>query len=252
MNPPPDAGEQDLPEYSLETYRREGLLSPPGAEPAAHDGTGRVQLSFTVEDKEAPPVLKQVRVPPGVSVFDSASWNGIAIDSTCGGHGTCHKCKVRVSPATAVSRHDARTFSTAELDAGWRLACLVAGDPRPRGRRTAADHAAEGRDRRRRPPGHPAARGPEAVRRARRADPRGPAPRPRPAAGGDRRPRAGGRPPCPAPAPRRAAAGGLQGDRGRRRRGTDRRRARRHDRRPARDRVRPRAPPRSSPPCSTW
>ena len=125
MNPPPDAGEQDLPEYSLETYRREGLLSPPGAEPAAHDGTGRVQLSFTVEDKEAPPVLKQVRVPPGVSVFDSASWNGIAIDSTCGGHGTCHKCKVRVSPATAVSRHDARTFSTAELDAGWRLACLV-------------------------------------------------------------------------------------------------------------------------------
>ncbi len=125
MNPPPDAGEQDLPEYSLETYRREGLLAPPGAEPAAHDGTGRVQLSFTVEDKEAPPVQKQVRVPPGVSVFDSASWNGIAIDSTCGGHGTCHKCKVRVSPATAVHRHDARTFSTAELDAGWRLACLV-------------------------------------------------------------------------------------------------------------------------------
>ena len=109
MNPPPDAGEQDLPEYSLETYRREGLLAPPGAEPAAHDGTGRVQLSFTVEDKEAPAVHKQVRVPPGVSVFDSASWNGIAIDSTCGGHGTCHKCKVRVSPSTAVNRHDART-----------------------------------------------------------------------------------------------------------------------------------------------
>ena len=64
-------------------------------------------------------------MPPGVSVFDSASWNGIAIDSTCGGHGTCHKCKVRVSPATPVTRHDARTFSPAELDAGWRLACLV-------------------------------------------------------------------------------------------------------------------------------
>ena len=66
-----------------------------------------------------------MRVPPGVSVFDSASWNGIAIDSTCGGHGTCHKCKVRVSPATAVTRHDARTFNPSELDAGWRLACLV-------------------------------------------------------------------------------------------------------------------------------
>ena len=100
-------------------------MAPSGAEPVAHDGTGRVQLSFTVEDKEAPPAHKQVRVPPGVSVFDSASWNGIAIDSTCGGHGTCHKCKVRVSPVTPVTRHDARTFSPTELDAGWRLACLV-------------------------------------------------------------------------------------------------------------------------------
>jgi uncharacterized 2Fe-2S/4Fe-4S cluster protein (DUF4445 family) len=113
------------PEFSLDAVHREGLIARSGAEPVAHDGTGRVQLSFTVEDKEAPPTQKQVRVPPGVSVFDSASWNGIAIDSTCGGHGTCHKCKVRVSPATAVTRHDARTFSPGELDAGWRLACLV-------------------------------------------------------------------------------------------------------------------------------
>ena len=117
--------EPEQPEFSLDAVRREGLLAPAGVEPAAHDGTGRVQLSFTVEDKEAPPAQRQVRVPPGVSVFDSASWNGIAIDSTCGGHGTCHKCKVRVSPATGVTRHDARTFTPRELDDGWRLACLV-------------------------------------------------------------------------------------------------------------------------------
>jgi len=117
--------EPEQPEFSLDAVRREGLLAPAGVEPAAHDGTGRVQLSFTVEDKEAPPARRQVRVPPGVSVFDSASWNGIAIDSTCGGHGTCHKCKVRVSPATGVTRHDARTFTPRELDDGWRLACLV-------------------------------------------------------------------------------------------------------------------------------
>ena len=43
----------------------------PSVAPA--DGTGRVQLSFTVEDKEAPPTQRTVRVPPGVSVFDSAS-----------------------------------------------------------------------------------------------------------------------------------------------------------------------------------
>ncbi len=117
--------EREEPEFSLDAVRREGLLAPSGAEPVAHDGTGRVQLSFTVEDKEAPPTQRQVRVPPGVSVFDSASWNGIAIDSTCGGHGTCHKCKVRMSPVTGVTLHDQRTFTPAELEAGWRLACLV-------------------------------------------------------------------------------------------------------------------------------
>ena len=65
-----------------------------------------------------------VRVPPGVSVFDAASWNGIAIDSTCGGHGTCKKCKVRIVegelPATPL---DARAFDEAQLAEGWRLAC---------------------------------------------------------------------------------------------------------------------------------
>ena len=35
-------------------------------------------------------------MPSGTPVFDAASWNGIAIDSTCGGHGTCKKCKVRI------------------------------------------------------------------------------------------------------------------------------------------------------------
>ena len=120
-----EPGELDQSEFSLGSFGREGLIEPPGQGPAAHDGTGRVTLSFTVEDKEAPPAQRTVRVPPGVSVFDSASWNGIAIDSTCGGHGTCHKCKVRVSPVTPVTRHDARTFNPEQLDAGWRLACLV-------------------------------------------------------------------------------------------------------------------------------
>jgi uncharacterized 2Fe-2S/4Fe-4S cluster protein (DUF4445 family) len=86
-----------------------------------HDGSGRVQLSFTVEGGQD----RDVRVPPGVSVFDSASWNGIAIDSTCGGHGTCHKCKVKLDTLTPVSRHDRRTFSEDELAGGWRLACLA-------------------------------------------------------------------------------------------------------------------------------
>jgi uncharacterized 2Fe-2S/4Fe-4S cluster protein (DUF4445 family) len=91
-----------------------------------HDGTGRVELSFTVQDPDPERTTqRQVRVPPGVTVFDSASWNGIAIDSTCGGHGTCHKCKVRIDGPSPISRHDVKTFSRDQLDAGWRLACLV-------------------------------------------------------------------------------------------------------------------------------
>ena len=65
-----------------------------------------------------------VRVPPGVTVFDAASWNGIAIDSTCGGHGTCKKCKVKVTTGSVpISRLDLRAFEPIELENGWRLAC---------------------------------------------------------------------------------------------------------------------------------
>ena len=65
-------------------------------------------------------------MPAGVSVFDAASWNGIAIDSTCGGHGTCKKCKVRMlDGAAAPSALDIRAFSPDELRDGWRLACRV-------------------------------------------------------------------------------------------------------------------------------
>ena len=124
MNTP---GGTDLPvDFTLDAVRREGLLAPPGTETAPHDGTGRVELSFTVASgSDAPPTQRAVRVPPGVTVFDSASWNGIAIDSTCGGHGTCHKCKVRIDGPTGISRHDLRTFTREQLDDGWRLACLV-------------------------------------------------------------------------------------------------------------------------------
>jgi uncharacterized 2Fe-2S/4Fe-4S cluster protein (DUF4445 family) len=84
-----------------------------------HDGSGRVRLRFTPADKE-------FRVPPGVSVFEAASWNGIAIDSTCGGHGTCRKCKVRILDGTvAVSPLDVRYLDAEELRQGWRLACLA-------------------------------------------------------------------------------------------------------------------------------
>ena len=82
-------------------------------------GLGRVQLQFT-------PSGTDVRVPPGVTVFDAASWNGLAIDSTCGGHGTCKKCKIQVIEGEVpVSRLDIRAFSPEQLADGWRLACVA-------------------------------------------------------------------------------------------------------------------------------
>jgi uncharacterized 2Fe-2S/4Fe-4S cluster protein (DUF4445 family) len=84
---------------------------------APDDGAQRVRLRFLPDGAE-------VRVPSGTPVFDAASWNGIAIDSTCGGHGTCKKCKVRVlSGELPISSVDPRAFTTQELRDGWRLAC---------------------------------------------------------------------------------------------------------------------------------
>src|SRR5205085_1552181 len=66
----------------------------------------------------------ETRGPAGTTRFDAASWNGIAIDSTCGGHGTCKKCKVRVVSGTVpIGSIDPRAFEPDELKAGWRLAC---------------------------------------------------------------------------------------------------------------------------------
>ena len=71
-------------------------------------------------------------MPAGATLFDAASWNGIAVDSTCGGHGTCRKCKMQVVEGeVAVSRLDPRAFTPDELRAG-----VAAGVSRPGHRRT--------------------------------------------------------------------------------------------------------------------
>lgn len=89
------------------------------SEQVAETGQGRVQLHFT-------PSGQEVRVPPGVTVFDAASWNGLAIDSTCGGHGTCKKCKIQITEGEVpISRLDIRAFTPEQLKDGWRLACMA-------------------------------------------------------------------------------------------------------------------------------
>ncbi|MGH3203460.1 MAG: ASKHA domain-containing protein [Streptosporangiaceae bacterium] len=67
---------------------------------------------------------RAVRVPYGVTLFDAASWNGIAIDSTCGGHGTCKKCRIKIADdPPAPSSLDIRAYTPQEIKDGWRLAC---------------------------------------------------------------------------------------------------------------------------------
>ncbi len=70
------------------------------------------------------PYEKSTRIPPGTTLFSAAHWIGLPIDSTCGGRGTCGKCKVQVIQggleATAADRKQLRAN---ELEAGWRLSC---------------------------------------------------------------------------------------------------------------------------------
>jgi uncharacterized 2Fe-2S/4Fe-4S cluster protein (DUF4445 family) len=67
------------------------------------------------------------RTPDGTTIFDAAAWAGVQIENTCGGHGACGRCKVRIAEgAKAAGAADQRHLSTAEIEKGWRLACRTA------------------------------------------------------------------------------------------------------------------------------
>ncbi len=70
------------------------------------------------------PFDKTTRVPPGTTLFSAAHWIGLPIDSTCGGRGTCGKCKVQVLQGGGeITTADRKQLRAAELEAGWRLSC---------------------------------------------------------------------------------------------------------------------------------
>ena len=81
--------------------RRDGPTAPgqrtcprgarPGRTPTAGPGPRPVRVDLVFE-----PARGGCGCRTGVTMFDAASWNGIAIDSTCGGHGTCKKCTGQV------------------------------------------------------------------------------------------------------------------------------------------------------------
>jgi len=98
---------------------------------AEEEVTQPVRVNLTFNERA-------VRVPYGVTLFDAASWNGIAIDSTCGGHGTCKKCRIRIAEdPPAPSSLDIRAYSPQEIKdgGGWLAAPRPPGTPRSRCRR---------------------------------------------------------------------------------------------------------------------
>jgi uncharacterized 2Fe-2S/4Fe-4S cluster protein (DUF4445 family) len=71
------------------------------------------------------PVGKRVHVDAGSTLLDAAQSGGIAIASLCGGIGSCDSCKVRLisGKLTPATLEEQATFSPADLEAGYRLAC---------------------------------------------------------------------------------------------------------------------------------
>lgn len=70
------------------------------------------------------PFDRTTRVPAGTSVFSAAHWIGLPIDSTCGGRGTCGKCKVRIVKGRSDPEGaDHRLLRPSEIADGWRLSC---------------------------------------------------------------------------------------------------------------------------------
>ncbi len=68
------------------------------------------------------PSGKEVEIEPGGLILDAAAKADVHINASCGGEGTCGKCKVRVEGKKVESRSTAR-LSEAEIAKGYVLAC---------------------------------------------------------------------------------------------------------------------------------
>ena len=145
------------------TSRREGLLRAARrrARAATTAPAGSSSPSPSTPDATAPPTTQRgVRVPPGRDRLrlrvverhrDRLHLRRPRHLPQVQGAGRGRRR--RRSPGTT-----SRTFTPDQLDDGLAAGLPGPGDARPRGRRTAADHPAQGRHRRRRSPGDPAAR----------------------------------------------------------------------------------------------
>ena len=68
---------------------------------------------------------RTVHVVTHTPLLQAAHEAGELLETPCGGHGTCGKCRVRLRAGQATEAGSAACLSRAELDAGWRLACAT-------------------------------------------------------------------------------------------------------------------------------
>jgi uncharacterized 2Fe-2S/4Fe-4S cluster protein (DUF4445 family) len=65
----------------------------------------------------------QVKTKKGQTILEIASENGIYLNSICGGHGTCGKCKVQLKNKDFSDEKTVKLISTSEAKQGYCLAC---------------------------------------------------------------------------------------------------------------------------------
>nr|WP_281358588.1 2Fe-2S iron-sulfur cluster-binding protein [Alteromonas ponticola] len=89
------------------------------------------QLSITLTDKQHKVTVdvldvqqqNEVTLSADASLFDSLWQQEMLLPSTCGGGGTCGKCRVKTDGKIDISSADKEQLSTEQLRQGWRLAC---------------------------------------------------------------------------------------------------------------------------------
>jgi uncharacterized 2Fe-2S/4Fe-4S cluster protein (DUF4445 family) len=75
------------------------------------------------------PEGKRVRIKSGSTILEAANLAGADLTSICGGKGKCGKCKVIVEKekgnVSSIAEAENRFLSSAEISAGYRLACCT-------------------------------------------------------------------------------------------------------------------------------
>jgi uncharacterized 2Fe-2S/4Fe-4S cluster protein (DUF4445 family) len=69
------------------------------------------------------PTGRRVSVLRGTTVLEAAGLAGLALETPCGGSGTCGKCRVRFTPDAPEATAADREALGSTVEEGWRLAC---------------------------------------------------------------------------------------------------------------------------------